>query len=1592
MRATATLDKQIRRIKSKNRQNGSSGKDASAFMDVLFAQASPDDIARIKTEHLAARARKLWDFVGQRKPGRHNIRIYNLEDGAGADGTNSTVIEMINDDMPFLFDSVLGALNEHGLAIQFVLHPVLSLARDRQGRLEQLKPASAKGDRVFRESLIHIELERIDDPARCDALADEISGILEDVRIVVLDWPLMRDRVAEAIETYQKTPPPVPVDQLAEAIQLLDWLSDDNFTFLGLREYDFVGGPKSGRLKIAKGSSLGLLRDQGVKVLRRGSELISFTPEVREFLFQPVPLIITKANIKATVHRRVHMDYIGIKRFDDAGRLAGELRVIGLFTSAAYNRNPRFIPYLRRKVADVMERSELPPDSHSGKALLNVLENYPRDELFQIDVDTLARFALDIFRLMERPRTKLYVRKDKFDRFVAVLTFIPRDRYDTDVRRKLGELLADEFDGRVSAFYPSFPEGALVRIHYVIGRYSGETPSPDLHDLEAKADKLVRTWQDGLAAALDDIADKSRAQAVKKSYLEAFGVAYQTDFSVEEALADIDYLDKLTPERGIGINFYRSVKEAPDVLKLKLYSRLASIALSDCLPILENMGLKAINELTYQVTRREGDVMVELWVQDIVLQTFDRTAVRLSRVESLLEDCFSAVWHGDAENDAYNSLVLKQAIAWRDVSVLRAVSKYLRQAQIPFSQDYMAATLSRHGDIAARLVALFHARFNLDDVSNTARAQAEQRIETKIERALGKVASLDEDRILRRFANLIKAMLRTNFFARTQQDDIKPPKPFAEIFVYAPDVEGVHLRAGRIARGGLRWSDRPEDFRTEVLGLAKAQQVKNGVIVPVGAKGGFVPKKLPLDGGREAVLAEGVRCYRIFISSLLDLTDNLKGRRLEAPRGVIRHDPDDPYLVVAADKGTATFSDIANSISQAHGFWLDDAFASGGSAGYDHKKMGITARGAWEAVKRHFREMDVDIQTHPFTAIGVGDMSGDVFGNGMLLSKQTRVLAAFDHRDIFVDPDPDPAKSYKERKRMFSLTRSSWRDYDTALISKGGGIFSRAEKSLALSPEIKRLTGLTAGKVTPDELIHALLKSKADLLWFGGIGTYVRASGETDTVVGDRANDAIRVTARELNVKVIGEGANLGITQLGRIEFAAGGGRINTDAVDNSAGVNSSDLEVNIKIALGSAETQGDLTRKRRNVLLKDMTREVADLVLRNNYQQTLSLSLSERRGVLDLEDHGRFMRALEAQGVLDREIEFLPDDMALTERIEGGQPLTRPELAVLLAYAKITLFDQLLASPVPDDPYLSRELIRYFPAGMHKAYAKPITKHRLRREIISTMLANSMVNRGGPGFVSRLVMETGASIADVAASFALARDAFSLIDLNSEIDGLDNRLSGDVQLSLYMILQNLLHRQTIWFLRNVPIPKGIEHEVMRFRSGIARVEKALGKVMSAGFRQIVDTRIQALRSQGVPNVLAARFALLRFLSRAPEIVLVADQTGRPVEEATRILFTLSERLNIAALISRAEDIGVTDFFDRLALRRQVENLFEAQRALTADILQIGSDDSFAIWQERHHVALKRTETALADMLSSGDFSLSKLTVASGYVRDLLPS
>ncbi|WP_336486723.1 NAD-glutamate dehydrogenase [Methylobacterium nigriterrae] len=1572
------------------------------FVNDLFGRVPPEDLAPYAAEALAAIAtaarRHLADPHPPGAPAGLWLRDLTVERGGRE--RDLTILEVVNDNRPFLLDSTLAELANQGLAPLLVAHPILGVERDAQGLLARVVgETTADVQGAFRrESFIHIHLDRIDEDEVRTRLTDGLARVYTDVAVATDDHAAMLGLLDALIESYRRAPPPVAEAEAREALAFLEWLRDGHFTLLGMRGHGLDGRTHP----ILGEAALGLLRDPKVEVLRLGRSLVDMTPEIAAFLEGPQALIVTKASARSRVHRPTHLDYIEVKLYTEAGQLSGELRIVGLFAATAYTSQAREVPYLRGKVDAVVARAGLDPTSHAGRTLIEVLETYPRDDLFQIDVDRLHRFALAIMDLADRPRIRVLSRPDRFGRFVSLLVYVPKDRYDSTVRSRIGAYLAEAYGGRLSAAYPAFPEGPLARTHFVIGFYEKGTRERDPAALEAGIARLIQTWADALREALSQTLPGRAARSLAARYADAFSVGYRESYAPTVAVNDIAILERLGPEAPRAVDLGRRDTDPDSQVRLKVFSRGASLPLSERVPALENLGFRVINERTYRIERGEPEASV--WLHDMLLERASGAPIDLARAEKPLEAALLALSQGRAESDGYNRLVLEAGLDWRDTALMRGLGRYLRQLRIRYGQDYLAATLSRHGALAARIVALFHARF--DPVAVGDREAAQAAIRAEIEAGLADVTSLDEDRILRRFVNLVEAMVRTNFYQRAEDGHPRStiafkfacakvsamplPRPFFEIFVYSPRVEGLHLRYGYVARGGLRWSDRPEDFRTEILGLVKAQQVKNAVIVPVGAKGGFFPKRLPPASDRQAWLAEGTAAYRIFIRTLLELTDNIVGDQVVPPADTVRHDPDDAYLVVAADKGTATFSDIANGISLERGHWLGDAFASGGSQGYDHKGMGITARGAWEAVKRHFREMDVDVQADPVTVTGVGDMSGDVFGNGMLLSESLKLVAAFDHRDIFLDPDPDPAASFAERRRLFDLGRSSWADYDRALISRGGGVFPRSLKTIPLSPEARAALGFDQAEATPADVIQAILKAPVDLLWFGGIGTYVRAAAETDEEAGDRANDAVRITGAMLRAKVIGEGANLGLTQRGRIEAARAGVRLNTDAIDNSAGVNTSDVEVNIKIALMAPERDGRLDAEGRNALLVAMTDEVAALVLRNNQLQTLALSLALRRGPAETGFSMRVMQALEAEGRLDRAVEFLPDDAALAERLRRGEGLTRPEYAVLLAYAKLALYDAILASAVPDDPYFDRELQRYFPQALKQRFPDAVRGHRLRREIIATALSNIIVNRGGPALVTRLMDETGADAAAIAKAYAVTRDAFGLMELNLAIDSLDGKISGEAQLGLYAEVQALLSNRIVWFLRNLDLGGGIAPIVARYREGIAAVQEALPRILDAEGLAEIEARRADLVGRGMAEEPARRLACLKALISAPDIVRIAETDGHSLPEIAATHFAIERAFRLDDLTAEARKVTVSDTFDHVALERAVAGLSRAHRGLTAEVVgDVGAGpEAVEAWAAARGPMLARIRGAVESIAASG-LTVSKAVVASSLLADL---
>ncbi|MFI4998455.1 MAG: NAD-glutamate dehydrogenase [Reyranellales bacterium] len=1587
------------------------GEEAARFARRLFERVADKDLAAASADQRAAEAAALLAFARRRLPGVAKVRVFNPASADHGFESRNTVVQIVNDDMPFLVDSIANELNRRELAVHLLAHPVMAVRRDLDGDLVQV--AGEAGERARPESMMHIEIDRQADPAQLDDLAAALTRVLAEVRLASEDWHGMRQACLDAVEDLAPSKSPI----LGEYDDFLHWLEANHFTFLGHRRYRYVDDaaqPGGMRYELIQGSALGILRRDEARLFEAG---VGGGEAMSRFARGPHNIMIVKTDRPSLVHRSGPMDCVIVKTYDADGRVTGERRLAGLFTSSAYHATVRDVPLLRGRVDEVVRRAGLDPNSHDGKALLAILESYPRDELFQIDGDTLYNHALGIVQLQERRRVALFARRDSVGRFATCLVFTPRERFDAALSDRFAALLEQAWAGEVTSVTgSSSDESALAQTLYTLKLRRPDAPAPDLADLERALADAATSWNDRLRTALQASLGEAEGRIAARKWRDWFPPAYRDSFDATQAMADIGWLQAALAGALFGVRLDRDRSLPPHRFTLRLFHPKEPIALSDILPSLENLGLRVLSEAPFMLGVAGGDSVA---LQVLSVETADKSTVDIGAVGPRFAEALDRVWSQALENDGLNRLVLGAGLAWREVAVLRSYAKYLRQTGIAFSQDYMERVLVAYPTIARGAVELFQARFDpaLGDARSEARKARIGAIEASLASALEGVTTLDEDRILRRFLNAVHCSLRTNYWQVDATgaakewisfkidsrivDELPTPRPLVEIFVYSPRMEGIHLRGGRVARGGIRWSDRREDFRTEVLGLMKTQMVKNAVIVPVGSKGGFYVKRPPVDGMREQVQAEGIACYQTLIRGLLDITDNYDGGAIVPPANVVRHDGDDPYLVVAADKGTATFSDIANALARDYGFWLDDAFASGGSAGYDHKKMGITARGAWESVKRHFRELGQDIQTTPFTVAGVGDMSGDVFGNGVLLSKQIKLVAAFDYRHIFIDPVPDPATSWTERKRLFDLPRSSWMDYDRKLLSAGGGIYDRAAKSIALSAEARAALGIDRSAMTPIDLMRAILKAPVDLLYFGGIGTYVKAARESHAEVGDRATDALRIDAAELGAKVVGEGANLGFTQLGRIEAALAGRKINTDALDNSAGVDTSDHEVNIKIATGEAIVRGALAAAERNALLFSMTDEVATLVLRHNYQQSQAISVAEAQAGEEHDRLERFMRALERPegskgGRLDRAVEFLPDTVAMRARALNRQYLTRPELSVLLAYAKIDLHDEILESDLPDDPLLEGELLRYFPSALQTKYEPAIRGHRLRREIAALQVVNSLVNRCGPTFVRTVGQRTGAPAAAIARAFAVVRDAWKLRDLWSDIEALDAALKAEAQTSMLVASQRFLTRAVQWTLRRLP-----ELDTMAATEQLGAAVAALGELPASLIGEAesmaLGERAAVFETKGAPAAIARRAAALETLGAAGDLMLAAKTNGCSIEDAARLYFRLGERLSLAGLGASAQRLPREGQWPSQAAVAMLDELAALHADLLASALRAAGphgvadpDAALARWGEPRKLALDRVDRLKEELAAAGQLDLAMLSVATAELRALV--
>jgi glutamate dehydrogenase len=1572
------------------------------FIQTYFANVDTKDLADRDPAELAGAALSHLLFARQRRR-RALVRVFNPTIREHGFVSPHTIIDVVNDDMPFLVDSISLALGERSLTLHFLAHPIFAVARDRSGILRELRrrgdAKDSPGAKQRLESFQHVEVDRIVDPAILSSLTAQIEQSLRDVRVACADWGKMQAAARRGAQELGAMSARFDTTDLNETCALLAWMENRNFTFVGHREYRLRGRKGKKLLEPVESTGLGILR-RGHAPQENTSRILP--TDIRRHSRSRSLSLVTKANVLSTVHRAGFLDYVGIKQFDAKGELIGERRFLGLWTSAAYNTNPLEIPLVRQKIAQIAQHFALAPDSHDGKALAHILESFPRDELFQANVGELNRIATGIFGLQDRPRVRVLLRRDPFSRFYSCLVFVPREKYNTQVRQRIERVIREAFSALSLESSVQIAESNLARLHIVARTLPSETVRIEADELERRVAAAVRSWLDSFKAALLTRFDEAYALQLFVKYAQALPAAYTEDFLADAAALDVSFLEGVDKEPArLHLDIYRPDPRRKERFFLKIFRGQDAIPISDLLPMLENMGLKVIAERPYEL---ELSGSKRAWIQDLELIMQAPAAIPFEALDREIKSAFTAVWTGRMDNDSFNQLTLSAGIPWRTVIVIRAYCRYLLQTGLPFSQGYIAQVLQNNSNVSRLLADLFATRFD-PALPSAARQKSLGRLGRSILAALEQVTRSDEDRILRALWNALSATVRTNAYQLDSAGQLKEylsfklesqqlrelplPKPLFEIFVFSPRMEGVHLRMGYVARGGIRWSDRREDFRTEILGLMKAQQVKNTVIVPVGAKGGFVVRRMPADRGAQK--SEVIACYQTLIRGLLDVTDNIVADKITPPPMVIRHDGDDAYLVVAADKGTATFSDIANAISHEYGFWLGDAFASGGSAGYDHKKMAITARGAWECVKRHFREVGLDIQKRAFTVAGIGDMAGDVFGNGMLQSSHLRLLAAFNHQHIFLDPQPDPSRSFAERKRLFKLPQSSWEDYSRDAISKGGGIYARSAKILSLSREVQVLLELPA-QATPNEVIKAILKAHVDLLWNGGIGTYVKASGESHSDVGDRSNDAVRIDARELNCKVIGEGGNLGVSQLGRIEFARRGGRLNTDFIDNSAGVNCSDVEVNLKILLNGAVRAKEITLAARDRLLVRMTDEVADLVLRNNYLQGQAISTSEFQSKQRLSESAFVIRALERSGDLNRSLEFLPTDEEIAERRQAGEGLTRPELAITLSYGKIWLYRALIRSNVPEDPYLSAELKRYFPTPVQKRFAVRLKRHRLRREIIATAITNSLINRMGPVFPVRAQDDTGADPAAIARAYSIAREVFAVRNIWAQIEALDNKIPATVQYTAMFQTTRLLGHISYWLLENRGNDLDIERAVYRYREKVAELFRELPGLL--GITQ--QSRLRVLHSQlveqHVPEQLAARIASLEELHCALDLVEVARAARLKIGYAAKAYFELGERIGLTWIKEQIEALAADGHWQAVARTTLRDNLYALQSKLTLAALGCKGAEPVARierWISRHAAPVDSLKRVVVDLRTGSPPDFATLSVALQAVRRL---
>ena len=1570
----------------------------SFFIERYFSNVPPQDLLGGDRKDFTKSLASYLEFMEIRNKGEAKVRFVNHKVDGRTGLQNHTVVEIVNDDMPFLVDSLSAAINNAGYTIDYTIHPVLRVKRDEAGKLQGLYARDSKVEGSFFESFIRCQISQRLTRKQIESLELELQNVFRDVQYAVQDWHVTLEKMDHTIAELQAQPPKkVEPEIIEESLEFLKWLTQNNFTFLGYCQYDLKENHDATHQRLRAEGGLGVLRDVESHRVARLFQGIELTPQNIRYLLEAEPIIIAKTSDISLVHRRDPMDSINVKRFDDKGNVIGITQFLGLFTSVVYKKSAREIPILKRKIQKVIDQSGFSEEWHDGKALTHILESFPRDELFQGSLEWLAETSMGILQLQNRQRSSLFLRADQFGRTVSCLVYVPRDRYDAELRLKIEAILKRELNATTRSWNIELGELAFARIHFVMLLQDKMPSQINKDQIESELLEATLTWTDRLRAALSIAYGEVEGSEVLEEYKSSFSKGYQENVAPEEAVLDIEEIQKVITEKKIRIRLFRG-ESSEDPLRFKLYSPRETIALSQILPLLENFDFQVLSERPSKIRLADENL---IWVQEFTIQPYGHPTNTGDAFENFIIG-FQKAWRDEIENDGFNRLIVRAGLTWREAQIMRAYFKYLWQLRVNFTQQVMEETLLNHDAIVRHLIQLFYVRFDPALIGDR-KAQEETLLNT-IHTEIDEVSNPDEDKILRRFLNVITATIRTNYFQEMENapkleisfkiqcaliDEMPLPRPLYEVFVYSARFEAVHLRGGKVARGGIRWSDRREDFRTEVLGLMKAQMVKNAVIVPTGSKGGFVLKKAP-QGDREALQKEGIACYQNFIRGLLDITDNLVKGTVVAPHNVVRWDEDDPYLVVAADKGTATFSDFANAVSDEYNFWLSDAFASGGSQGYDHKKMGITARGAWESVRRHFREMSMNADRDPITVVGIGDMAGDVFGNGMLCSSHMKVVAAFNHMHIFIDPDPDPETAYQERKRLFEMPRSAWVDYAPDKISKGGGVFDRHSKSITLTPEIKALLDLEQATIHPDELIRAILKAQVDLIWFGGIGTFIKAREESNADVGDRTNDALRVNGRDIRAKVVAEGANLGVTQRGRIEYAKLGGRINTDAIDNSAGVDCSDHEVNIKILLGLAVEEGQLILETRNQVLVTMTDNVAKLVLKDNFFQNQAISLAESQGYRLLDEQSRLMRDLEQSGLLDRALENLPDDIELSRRLVDKQGLTRPELAILLAYSKIALSKELVGSDLLKSGLIQDRAQAYFPNEIQDNYHDFIPQHPLKQSIINMRITNAVINRMGMTFVNEMQNETGREAPQIIQAYLVVRELLGLGNIWRSIEELET-LSTTVQNDLLLTVYRAVKRFTGWFLRGDILTENPAQQIQEFESAFTLLITDPFACLPVRHQDRLKMRLKAYEDYGLSSVLALKLAALEPLISAPDISMLSKVAGKNLKDTARVYFAIGEAFGFDWLRTMASEMNVDNRWQQTAMTTLIDDLYLSQRNLTKHIL-ISNGEPENLFLESGLLKASIIESPMiqklmTDLMSSPTVDLAMLTVASRELR-----